>query len=239
MKKALIFTLFAMAATCGSAQSSTGTLSIIPKVGASFSNIFKAEMGFGTNLSGNGGLQKGKTKLGLVAGADLQYQVLSPLAVSLGAYYQQMGCAFDDTDLSHAEPGAYTVFQNSRINLHYLAVPLTAHLYVARHLSLNAGVQFSFLLDNSLYSENTDVTIGRDGSYTYKRKAEKINVKDKFIKKTDISIPVGISYEYENVVIDARYNFGLSKVQTGIVDNGSKNRGFVLSAGYKFDVAKL
>ena len=36
--------------------------------------------------------------------------------------------------------------------------------------------------------------------------------------KTDFSIPVGISYEYMNVVIDARYNLGLSKVHKDLLD---------------------
>ena len=48
--------------------------------------------------------------------------------------------------------------------------------------------------------------------------------------KTDFSIPVGISYEYMNVVLDARYNLGLSKVHK---DLGSKNRSFTFSVGYR------
>lgn len=31
------------------------------------------------------------------------------------------------------------------------------------------------------------------------------------MKKIDFSIPVGLSYEYMNVVVDARYNIGLSR----------------------------
>lgn len=41
---------------------------------------------------------------------------------------------------------------------------------------------------------------------------------------------MGISYEYMNVVLDARYNLGLSKVHK---DLGSKNRSFTFSVGYR------
>lgn len=47
----------------------------------------------------------------------------------------------------------------------------------------------------------------------------------------DFSIPVGLSYEYSNVVFDARYNFGV----TNIADGGdSKNSVFQFTLGYKF-----
>ena len=33
------------------------------------------------------------------------------------------------------------------------------------------------------------------------------------IGKFDLTIPVGISYEYKNIFIDARYNFGLYRAR--------------------------
>lgn len=54
-------------------------------------------------------------------------------------------------------------------------------------------------------------------------------------KTVDFSIPVGLSYEFPTVpiVIDARYNWGLTKV----VDGGdSKNSVFQFTLGYKFDL---
>jgi hypothetical protein len=51
------------------------------------------------------------------------------------------------------------------------------------------------------------------------------------IKTFDFSIPVGISYEYMNVCLDARYNIGVSK----IADRGSdRNSVFQITLGYKF-----
>ena len=56
---------------------------------------------------------------------------------------------------------------------------------------------------------------------------------DTDVKSFDFSIPVGLSYEYNNVVLDARYNWGLTK----IADNSdSKNSVFQITLGYKFDL---
>ena len=58
--------------------------------------------------------------------------------------------------------------------------------------------------------------------------------KDKLKANTfDLSIPVGLSYEYKNFVLDGRYNFGV----TNISKNGNpKNSVFQFTLGYKFDI---
>jgi len=51
--------------------------------------------------------------------------------------------------------------------------------------------------------------------------------------KFELEIPVGLSYEYNGVTLDARYNFGLTKLITGI-DDAIHQRVIVLTLGYKF-----
>lgn len=51
-------------------------------------------------------------------------------------------------------------------------------------------------------------------------------------KSFDLSIPLGLSYEISDFVIDARYNLGLTK----IIDNGdakNKNSVIQITVGYK------
>jgi len=50
-----------------------------------------------------------------------------------------------------------------------------------------------------------------------------------------LAIPLGISYEYGHVVMDARYNFPLTKAEKEI---GSKNKCFTFSVGYKFEILR-
>lgn len=52
-------------------------------------------------------------------------------------------------------------------------------------------------------------------------------------KSFDFSIPVGLSYEFSNVVLDARYNFGVTKVFDG---SDSCNSVFQIALGYKFSL---
>ena len=234
MKKIFVCLGIALTVTMAKAQSPTGTFSVTPRVGATFSNITKESMGFDSSSE----LLKGKTQVGFLAGAGMQYQISQVVAVSTGAYYQRMGCTYDDTDLSEAGPGDYTVYQHSHAYLDYLSVPVLAHLYVAKNFAIHAGVQASFLLNNSMRADISNVTIGKDGSYTY-NEVEELDEENKFIRKSDLSIPVGISYEYENVVIGINYQLGLSKIYKSPLDNGNKNKAIVFSAGYKFDIGSI
>ena len=52
------------------------------------------------------------------------------------------------------------------------------------------------------------------------------------MKKVDISIPLGVSYEISDFVIDARYNLGLTKINDA-GSNSSKNSVIMVTLGYK------
>ena len=134
---------------------------------------------------------------------------------------------------------------NIHLNLDYINVPLMAHLYLADGLSFNSGVQVGFLVGAKSYQELTGYTETpnvQTGEVTrvYDKLPngtelngyeQKDNVKSAY-KKVALSIPIGISYEYMNVVLDARYNVGLTKAN----EFGSKDRTFLFTVGYKFDL---
>ena len=96
--------------------------------------------------------------------------------------------------------------------LDYLNIPLTADFYVAKGLALKTGVQFGFLMN---------------------AKIDDADIKDA-CEKFNLSIPIGVSYEISNFVLDLRYNIGLNK--TNKADNGNKARSdlFQITVGYKF-----
>ena len=217
------------------AQSTAGTFTVTPRVGGVLSNITKESSIF----TGAGRKSKSKSKLGFLAGGEVQYQATPMVGVSLGAYFQRMGCNYDNTDLTGVDAGTYTVLRNIYTNLDYVSVPLLAHVYVANNLSIDLGLQCAFLVSVKRHSEMSSVTVGKDGSYTYDRDYYKINTSIDAAKKVDFSIPVGISYEYQNVVVGAHYQFGLSKVYKAPLDNGNRNRGFIFSAGYRFNVGSI
>lgn len=98
--------------------------------------------------------------------------------------------------------------------LDYLNVPIVGNFYVAKGLALKTGFQFGFLMNAKLDSQD---------------------IKD-LCNKVNFAIPIGVSYEIENVVLDLRYNIGLNK--TNKADNGNKARTDLIqiTLGYKFNL---
>ena len=101
--------------------------------------------------------------------------------------------------------------EDDKQKLDYLNIPLLFNYYVAPGFALKAGVQFGFL------------TSAKSGSY---------DIKDA-CKKTDFSIPLGLSYEISDFVIDARYNLGLSNIAKNSGSKKAKNSVIMLTVGYK------
>ncbi len=151
-----------------------------------------------------------KMKLGLVAGAEFGYQVMDPLAITAGALVSMQGAGVKDH-------GSMTDYSTT---LTYLNVPILANYQIIPGLSVKAGLQPGFLLSAKtkykVNGEKHDVS-GTDG-----------------YKKVDFSIPLGLSYEISDFVIDARYNLGLTKISDADhSDHSSKNSVFMLTVGYK------
>lgn len=205
------------------AQPAQGSFSLVPRVGVALANIANEEITFDKP-------QKGKYREGFVGGIDLQYQATDLLGVSFGVAYSRQGCKYNDTDLSGAAVGSYTAWSDCRTSIDYLNVPVLAHIYVAEGFALNAGLQAGFPVHENLHYVSTDVTVNKDGSYTYDP-SENIDTKDIGTCSPDISIPVGLSYEYANVVLDLRYNIGLTKVFK--TTDKSRNSVFALTVGYR------
>lgn len=104
--------------------------------------------------------------------------------------------------------------------------------YVAPGFAVMAGAQMGFLLgDAKFLSESTALEKDKNGSTTYKETTSKEEVMP--LKKVDVSIPLGLSYEYMNVILDARYNIGLTNVYKGDKLK-SKNKVLTVTVGYRF-----
>ena len=152
-----------------------------------------------------------KMKLGLVGGAEFGYQLSDPFAVTVGVLASMQGAAGKDNQY----------FKDRKTTLTYLNVPILANYYVIPGLAIKAGIQPGFLLSakykgSELVGNNW---VDFDESST------------EGLKKLDLSIPVGLSYEFSDFVIDARYNFGVTKIAKEGSDG--KNSVIMLTVGYK------
>ena len=152
-------------------------------------------------------------------GIEAEYMATDLFSVSGGIMVSNQGGKYDD-DLY----GSYTV------DLDYANVPIMANLYVLPGLAIKAGAQLGFRMKAKVKLDNT--TFDMDEFYA---RSVGLGLGDELkVNKFDLSIPVGISYEYKNAVIEARYAWGLSK----IMNDGDPfyNRVIQLTLGYKFSM---
>lgn len=159
----------------------------------------------GLNIANLTKIANNDPRVGLAAGVEAEYQITDLLSVAAGALYSVQGVK--------AEGDLPILGHVKEIDkLDYINVPIVANVYVTKGLAIKVGAQFGFCVNKK--AEINDVETDLDA-----------------VKTFDFSIPVGISYEYSNVVLDARYNWGLTKAIDGL---DSKNSVFQITLGYKF-----
>ncbi|WP_068854843.1 porin family protein [Leyella lascolaii] len=192
MRKVIIMAVLMLSSVATFAQRPVGSLTVQPKIGMNFATLTKAD--------------DSESRIGLVAGAELEYQLSDIFSISGGALYSQQGCEW-------SEDGS------TRTNkLDYINIPILANVYVVKNLAVKVGLQPAFNVNSKQKASKGDSSI--QGSI-------------EGIKTFDFSIPIGLSYEYKNIVIDGRYNFGLTKISKYA---DSKNSVFQLTLGYKLDI---
>lgn len=151
-------------------------------------------------------------------GMEAEYLFTDKFSMGLGAIMSNQGAKYDNQ-----EDGKFTT------DLDYVQVPILASYYVLPGLALKTGIQPGFKMRAK--AKMDDGTVDLD---ELMRLNSLLAGEDIKVGTFDLSIPVGISYEYKNIVLDARYNWGLVKVIN--VGDAFYNRFFMLSLGYKFNV---
>ena len=143
----------------------------------------------------------------LTAGVEGMYMVNEKFGAALGV------------NLTGYNTSVETLKDDVIYSNYYFNFPVTANYYVAPGLAVKAGIALNLLS-----------TAKRDGYDEYDYGFKSVKVKDIY-KSTFFSVPVGVSYEFNSFVFDARYNFGISKVANG--HDGSFNA-LTFTVGYKF-----
>lgn len=162
----------------------------------------------GLNIANITDADDADARIGLAAGAEFEYGVTDMIGVSAGLIYSMQGAkeTVEGVDCT--------------MKLDYLNVPILANVYVAPGLAVKLGVQPGFKLSSKTKIEGSGISIEGESD-------------DDGVKGFDLAIPVGVSYQYQNIVLDARYNWGVTKVYDG---GDSKNSVFQITLGYKFSL---
>lgn len=145
-------------------------------------------------------------KPGMVVGLETVWQSKAKFGWSVGLLYSQQGTKYALGEFKYT------------YNYNYINVPVLANFYVARNLALKTGLQFGFNVSNG---------------YTIEGPGSKENRNDPDVKAVEASIPLGVSYEFNQFVVEARYNLGLTYAVPQ-----TRFSTFQFTLGYRFDVVK-
>ena len=223
-----------VSAALAMAQPQTGTFSLIPRVGVSIAKL-SGDAIFAASSTADAVEFKSRYKAGFVGGVDADYQVARQMSVSLGAFYSQQGSRYGNDKATleiNGKEYKNLGFSSMRSQLAYIDIPLMLNLYVTPNFAFKAGVQLGINLSGKMKYTETPYTVNADGEVTYEKPTDtEIDLK---CKSTTFSIPVGVSYEYENVVIDARYCIGLTGTTDIPLMKSPKNSVIECTVGYRF-----
>ena len=164
----------------------------------------------------------GDVRLGLALGGELGCRVSDVVTLSGSLIYSQQG----------TNTWFYTRDFGTDIHLDYLNLPFMVHFNVAPGLELKVGLQPGILVNDA-------VTLKRNGRIyeeDFHRAMKILEWDDAHPESVDMSIPFAISYQFRQLVFDARYNMGLNNVANRTWWRNGRNSVFQFTVGYKFDL---
>ena len=202
MKKTILVATALLLCVSSKAQNAVGSWSLQPKAGINVATMTNDD--------------DAKIRVGLVAGAELEYQASPLLSISAGALYSQQGAKAKVEGI------------DGTIKMDYVNVPILANFHVAQGLAVKVGIQPGFLINDKVEVSANGVSAEVELKESY----HALGV-DADIPSMDFAIPLGVSYEYSHVVLDARYNFSLTNA-ISVLGESTKHSVFQITLGYKF-----
>ena len=205
MKKMMFFAAMMVATLSANAQNEVGEVTLKPTVGMNIASMTKAD--------------NSKVRPGLVVGAEAEFGVAENFGITAGVLYSQQGVKGKDevkVDISDLGLGVGILDLQGKLTykLDYINIPILAQFYPVKGLALKAGIQPGFCVTKKVKIDGT-ASVGP-------------GLTEPFFA---FAIPVGVSYEYESFVVDARYNIGVTKA---LKDADSRHSVFSITLGYKF-----
>lgn len=141
------------------------------------------------------------TRTGIHLGGIVEFKLTDKFALQPELLYSQLGARAEIADV--------------KIDADYLALPVMAKYYIVKGLSIEAGPQFSLLVNDVItLTDKTEI----DG--------------DTGIEEFDLALNAGLGYQFKNgIFFQTRYSLGLTAVGQ---EPKTKNRSFQFSLGFQF-----
>ena len=223
-RKILFLSLLCLTTTMSHAQHEPGTFTLYPKLGVEWSK-FNNDKILVLSATDDATIDA-SNRTGFVGGAELQYQISQFGGASVGLFFDQMGSKNE----GDVDGGKLKLKQR----LNYLTMPVLATFNIGyTNFQLKAGINLSYLLNAKLKSEDSTIPAGitdSDPKADYYGHYDDTNTN--VFHRFNVGLALGASYEWHNIILDARYNFGLSNVYK--YTNKPATRSFWLTLGYGF-----
>jgi hypothetical protein len=172
-------------------------------------------------------LSRANGRIGFVLGSFVELRLFEKFSLQPEVVYSSQGAQYREYTYS----GFSETYNNTRINLMYIVVPIIAKYYVVDGISLEFGPQVNFLagakLNYDSYSYVAGIDIFSGGSRDIKEYTEPI----------DYGLNFGGSFEItDEVLFNVRYTLGLENVLSNPAgfNFSSKNSILCFTVGYKF-----
>lgn len=230
---------------CAKAQNPVGQFSLKPMAGVNISTF------------ANAAVDMYHTKVGFTGGVELEYGVNSWLGVSAGLLYSQQGVKIEGSALAISQDAEFIYYiateMDGKLKCDYLNLPVMANFYIPaiKGLAVKAGVQIGFLASDKISVDTKNVIMpvsleNMENNNGYNLEVYNLNdyprtsmtsqsvSQSGVCKSVDFCIPLGLSYEYKNITLDARYYFGLTQIDKTENPDTAQNRYLSITLGYRF-----
>ena len=151
-------------------------------------------------------------RFGLVGGVELGYQITELLGLSAGILYSMQGA---ENEMSYQGSNV-----KCQLKMDYINIPILASISLYKGLALKFGVQPGFNISSRYAVASQGMHISGNLSDT-----------GIIVESIDFSVPIGLSYDYKNFVLEGRYNLGAMRI---VKEDEPKHSVIQLTLGYKF-----
>lgn len=216
------------------AQNESRHVSVIPHAGVTIAKMNGAALTVAE-----------KRKAGYTVGASVEFPLSQNFSLLTGADFSLIGTGLEKQKEKYASA-------DEKLDVTYLSVPLQIKTYfsgvkgLAAHIGVQAGILLSAKDKMTIHSIRT-MNLGNDVSSMYlwesykEKKSEDVSSK---FRNVVIGIPLGVSYEWRHITLDASYCFELRQAISLKTDNPggwgfnnsptARNYAIYITAGYKF-----